>query len=260
MRITLRNKNNKDYWENRWTSIDVDDAMTNKNQYPLKFTINAIKYSDKSQKILEAGCGPGRIIKFLFNLGYDVTGIDFIDIAIQKIKKNNPLLKVSTQSILKTNFRNNEFDTILAFGLYHNFDIQNIKLSLNETFRILKSGGVLCFSFRLDNIQNLILDKLKEKKSVSKKLFHKLNLKENEILDILREYNLEIIKKEFVTNMPLLFHFKIFRQKKQKIFNEHLGRAEGYQLNFFGKILNWILLSFFKKSYSNIIVVTCKKI
>ena len=84
-------------------------------------------------------------MKFLFNLGYDVTGIDFIDTTIQKIKKNNPLLKVSTQSILKTNFRNNEFDTILAFGLYHNFDIQNIKLSLNETFRILKSGGVLCF-------------------------------------------------------------------------------------------------------------------
>ena len=171
MRITLRNKNNKDYWENRWSSIDVDDAMTNKNQYPLKFTINAIKYSDKSQKILEAGCGPGRIVKFLFNLGYDVTGIDFIDTAIQKIKKNNPLLKVSTQSILKTNFRNNEFDTILAFGLYHNFDIQNIKLSLNETFRILKSGGVLCFSFRLDNIQNLILDKLKEKKVFLKSYF-----------------------------------------------------------------------------------------
>ena len=54
-------------------------------------------------------------------------------------------------------------------------------------------------------------------------------------MDILREYNLEIIKKEFVTNMPLLFHFKIFRQKKQKIFNEHLGRAEGYQLNFLVK-------------------------
>ena len=37
MRITLRNKNNKDYWENRWSSIDVDDAMTNKNQYHLNY-------------------------------------------------------------------------------------------------------------------------------------------------------------------------------------------------------------------------------
>lgn len=260
MRITLRNKNNKDYWENRWSSIDVDDAMTNQNEYPLKFTINAIKYSDKKQKILEAGCGPGRIVKYLFNLGYDVTGIDFIETAIDKIKKNNPLIKVSTQSILKTNFNDNEFDTILAFGLYHNFEIQNVKLSLNETLRILKKGGTLCFSFRLDNIQNFILDKLKEKKNISHKLFHKLNLKEKEILNILKNYNLRVIEKEFITNMPILFHFKIFREIKQKVFDEHLGRTEGYKLNIIGRILNWIFLNFFKKSYSNIIVITCKKI
>jgi SAM-dependent methyltransferase len=260
MRITLRGENNKDYWENRWSSITVDAAMINEKEYPLKFTINTIKYSDKNQKILEAGCGPGRIVKFLFNQGYDVTGIDFINTAINKIKKDNPLLKVSCQSILETDFDNDKFDTILAFGLYHNFKIEDVILSLKETTRILKKGGLLCFSFRLDNIQNLILDKLKDKKNSSRKHFHKLNLKEEEILNILKRLNFEIIQKEFVTNMPLLFHFKIFREKKQKIFNEHIGRTEGYKLNFVGKIFNWILINFFRKKYSNIIVITCKKI
>ena len=38
MRITLRNKNNKDYWEKRWDSIETDEAMENPNKYPLKYT------------------------------------------------------------------------------------------------------------------------------------------------------------------------------------------------------------------------------
>ena len=116
------------------------------------------------------------------------------------------------------------------------------------------------FFFRLDNIQNFILDKLKEKKNISHKLFNKLNLKEKEILNILKNYNLKVVEKEFITNMPILFHFKIFREIKQKVFDEHLGRTEGYKLNIVGRILNWIFLNFFKKSYSNIIVITCKKI
>ena len=259
MRETFRSQNNKDYWEKRWNNVSVDEAMTNENVYPLKFTINAIKYQDKSQKILEAGCGPGRIVKYLFNKGYNVTGIDFIKTAIDKIKKDSPFLDVSTQSIMKTNFNDEQFDTILAFGLYHNFKIEDVIIAINETLRILKSGGILCFSFRLDNIQNYILDNLKENKKNDKKLFHKLNLKEKEIIKILQRFNLNIIDKKFVTNMPLLFHFKIFRNNKQKHFNEHLGRTEGYSLNLIGKILNWIILNFFKKKYSNIIVLTCKK-
>ncbi len=259
MRETFRAENNKDYWEKRWSNIGVDEAMTNENIYPLKFTINAINYHDKNQKILEAGCGPGRIVKYLFNKGYNVTGIDFIKTAIDKIKKDNPSLNVSTQSIMKTNFNNEEFDTILAFGLYHNFKIDDVIISISETLRILKSGGILCFSFRLDNIQNFILDKLKENKKNDNKLFHKLNLKEKEIVKILKKFDLDIIEKKFVTNMPLLFHFKIFRDTKQKKFDEHLGRAEGYGLNLIGKILNWVMINFFNKKYSNIIVLTCKK-
>ena len=40
------------------------------------------------------------------------------------------------------------------------------------------------FSFRSDNIQNYILDKIKDNEK-SKKHFHKLNLKKNEISKIL---------------------------------------------------------------------------
>lgn len=260
MRITYRNNNNKDYWTKRWGDIDADDAMVNEKTYPLKFTNESLKFNNnKSQKILEAGCGPGRIVKYLNNNGYNVTGIDFIGSAINKIKLTDPLLDVHEQSILKTKFKDEEFDTILAFGLYHNFKYDDIILSLNETMRILKKGGILCLSFRLDNIQNFILDKIKDKQREGNKHFHKINLKETELKDILKKYNLTFLKKYYVTNMPLLFHFKLFRSMRQKQFNEHLGRREGYKLNFIGKIINWFLITFLKKKYSNVIVLICKK-
>ena len=262
MRITLRNKNNKDYWEKRWDSIETDEAMENPSKYPLKYTNETLKKNEtKNPKILEAGCGAGRIVKYLEKNNYDVTGIDFIDTAIKKIKISNPTFKVFTEDIKKTSFQNNQFDVILSFGLYHNFDLENVKSALKETLRILNKNGLLCFSFRMDNIQNYILDNFIKKKKIKEENlnFHKLNLTEQELINLINEMNLNILSKSYVVNMPLLFHFKIFRSNDQKEFNEHLGRKKGYSLNMIGKFLNWILTKFFSKYYSNVAVFICRK-
>ena len=106
------------------------------------------------------------------------------------------------------------------------------------------------------------MDKIKNENSnpdINKK-FHKLNLKENEIIEILKENKLKILEKKYVTNMPLLFHFKIFRSNDQKTFNEHLGRKNGYTLNFFGRLLNKFLITFFKKKYCNIYIFYVTKL
>lgn len=260
MRKTFRSKDNKDYWKQRWQSIETDEVMFNETIYPLKYAIKAIKYNDKSQKILEAGCGAGRILNYFHYKNYNIIGIDFIEDAIKKINKKDIKIKAKTENILKTSFENNSFDTILAFGLYHNFELSDLNKAFNETKRILKINGILCFSFRADNLQNLILDKIKNTKNQDQnKQFHKLNLKEKEILNLLKNHNFKILEKEYVINMPLLFHFKIFRSKEQKKFNEHLARRDGYTLSLFGKIIHKLLLCIFPKQYCNIYLIFCKK-
>ena len=260
MRKTFRAENNRDYWTNRWDKIDADEVMQNSNTYPLKYAIEALKFNNNNQKILEAGCGAGRILNYLHQKNLDVVGIEFIQNAVDKIKKKFPNTKVKVMDILNTDFKNNEFDLILAFGLYHNFEFDNLEKSLIETKRILKTNGILCFSFRADNVQNLILDKIKQNKNLNIKnnKFHKLNLNKTEILGLLKNHEFEVLKHYYVTNMPLLFHFKFFRSSNQKQFDEHVGRKEGYQLNFFGRILNRFLMFFFKKQYCNIHVFFCK--
>ena len=219
MRITLRNKTNKDYWEKRWSDLEADDAMENTTKYPLKYVNDTLKLNQINKpQILEAGCGAGRIVKYLEKNNYNVTGIDFIDTAIKKIKTSSPNSKVFTEDIKKTSFHNNQFDIILSFGLYHNFNLEDVKLALNETLRILNKNGLLCFSFRSDNIQNYILDNyIKKKNSDSNLNFHKLNLNEQELINLTENMNLKILSKYYVVNMPLYFILKFLDQMHKNI-------------------------------------------
>ena len=76
MRITYRTRGVKEYWTARWDNIPVDSPMENNNVYPLKYSEMIIK--DRNGKVLEAGCGAGRILRYYHNKGIDIFGIDFI--------------------------------------------------------------------------------------------------------------------------------------------------------------------------------------
>ena len=117
MRKTYRRMNNKDYWEKRWDDIPADHPMENNQVYPLKYATEIIK--DDNGKILEAGCGAGRILRYYHNHGADIVGIDFIKVAIEKLKKIDPTLKVEVGDITNLRFDNESFKYILAFGLYN---------------------------------------------------------------------------------------------------------------------------------------------
>jgi ubiquinone/menaquinone biosynthesis C-methylase UbiE len=149
--------------------------MTNSSYYPLKFSNLVVKNKDKL--ILEAGCGNGRVVRYYHNKKYKIIGIDFIKETIEKIKSANPMIDVRVVNICKLNFKDEYFDVILAFGLYHNLNLDNISVALNETYRVLKKGGKICVSFRSDNIQQLIIDYMNKDKSLKNKQFHKMNLK-----------------------------------------------------------------------------------
>ena len=90
MRITYRTRGVKEYWTARWDKIPADAPMENLGVYPLKYA--AMTVHDKTGKILEAGCGAGRILRCYHDRGYDIIGIDFIDVAICKLKEIDPTL------------------------------------------------------------------------------------------------------------------------------------------------------------------------
>jgi len=264
VRITYRHKDNKVYWTKRWNDIVADFAMTNSAVYPLKYALETVG-QDKTKKILEAGCGAGRILRYFSEKEYDIVGMDFTESAIFKLKKTDPTLKVEVGDITDLEYADECFSYILAFGLYHNLELESLKKAVLETNRVLLPGGKVCASFRADNIQTLLTDWLTGHRSrnigidIKPDKFHKLNLKKNEFRRLFEENGFVVEKMYPVENMPILYKFKFFRSKNHKIFNENIARKEGYLLSRFGNILQGVLMKIFPDEFCNIFVLIAQK-
>ena len=102
-------------------------------------------------KVLEVGCGPGYISLELARSGYDVTGVDISDQALNVARElaetepwkrdRGPLQYVNRDFLLKDSFRENTFDAVVFLGALHHFPRQ--KEVGEQVFRILKDGGII---------------------------------------------------------------------------------------------------------------------
>lgn len=253
----------KDYWEGRWSSIPADDAMENPEVYPLKYTEQTIRSGEG--KILEAGCGAGRVLRYYHNKGYNIIGIDFIGNAVKKLKQTDPQLHVEVGDITKLPYRDRSFRYILAFGLYHNLE-KGVEQAVQETYRVLESEGKVCASFRADNIHTYLIDWLanyrkkgSDDRDQADLFFHKMNLKRAEFVKLFEQAGFQVEAVYPVENMPILYKFSLFRAKHHKTFNESLGRKEGYRLSLIGKMIQRSLFSLFPDQVCNIYVVIAKR-
>jgi len=151
----------------------------------------------------------------------------------------------------------------LAFGLYHNLET-GLDDAVNESWRVLEKGGRICASFRADNLQTRLTDRLaniKNNKSDSNDAveFHKLNLTRKEFISVFEKVGFVINKVFLVENMPILYKFSFFRARSHKKFNENIARSEGYRLSFWGGILQKFLMKYFPDQFCNIYVLIATK-
>jgi len=262
MRKTYRNRKNKDYWNSRWNDIPADKPMTNKSVYPLKYALQTVH--SKNGSILEAGCGAGRILRYFHDLDYDITGFDFIEVAVEKLRKADNTLKVEVGDITNLNYGDEEFRYLLAYGLYHNLE-HGLDDAIVESWRVLEKSGRICASFRADNIQTRLTDWLANKKNKKVKSdepleFHKLNLTKSEFILLFERAGFKVEKVFPVENMPILYKFKVFRFRTHKNFNENIARGEGYRLSLLGSFLQKCLMKFFPNQFCNIYVLIATKL
>lgn len=262
MRTTYRSANNKDYWTKRWDDIPADAPMENLAVYPLKYALKTVK--DKKGKILEAGCGAGRVLRYYHDQGYDIIGFDFIDVAIGKLKAIDPTLQAEVGDITHLRFADQSFKYVLAFGLYHNLE-HGLDKAIQETHRVLEKDGLVCASFRADNLQTKLTDWLADRQAKSKwgenkvRSFHKMNLTRSEYEQLFTRAGFVIDFVGPVENMPILYKFVIFRSSDHKAFDENKARMEGYRLSWLGQRLQNFLMRFFPDQFCNIYVLIAHK-
>lgn len=104
--------------------------------------IRVIEKYCKGEKVLDLGCGSGRISDALFKKGYNVEGIDISKMLIEKAKKRNKNIKFSVGDANKLTL-SKKYDTIILYGILEYLQInpsemlEKLKNNLKENGRII---------------------------------------------------------------------------------------------------------------------------
>lgn len=259
MRVTYRRQDTKRYWEERWDALPVDAPAENPSVYPLRFAEMAVA---PGGRILEAGCGNGRILRYYKDRGHDILGMDYVQSSIDKLRAADPELEVECGDIRALRHEDGSFRYVLAFGLYHSLPPEEIEGALRETLRVMEPGGRLCASCRADNLHNRLIDRRGDRRRAAdggELHFHKVNLTRRELVRLFEKAGFEVETVHAVENMPFLYKFRLFRARGHKAFDESLGRREGYRLSLLGRAVQGILMGLFPAHFCNVNVVLARR-
>lgn len=162
-------------WDQNWKPHEVEELMEIFSYPRVKKQLALYtKYLTKEDKILEGGCGLGPYLIYLHNKGYDITGIDYNEEPLKKIKSYDSSLSVSVMDVRNLLFRNESFGAYLSLGVIEHF-VEGPQKAIEEAYRVLKEEGVFIVQVPVMNIFLALkypLELLKRSKFV-RKVFRK---------------------------------------------------------------------------------------
>ena len=177
-------------WDNK-TWLSSKDYIRSFN----KFITKNIKLNTNS-KILDVGCGRGKIIGNLYSklkLQQKPLGIDIID--HKDRDKRISFKKISASAFFLKN--KEKFDLILIKQIIHLMNIKEIKKLLNSLKKNLNQNGKI-FIFTLDTNKN----ELPTFKLMKKKLIKSLK-RDKKIIKIISDFDLVKTRKKFIYKVKI---------------------------------------------------------
>lgn len=101
-----------------------------------------LTYLRPGQRILDAGCGVGGLLRFLRRQGFRVVGVDASPTAIETLKRAAPDMEAEVANIERLPFPDASFDAYLAIGSWE-YPPHGPANAAWEAVRVVKPGGLL---------------------------------------------------------------------------------------------------------------------
>ncbi len=141
-----------------WNQKHQRYAKTDWIAKPSLFAQFAAGYFPRRGQILDLGAGQGQDTRYFAQRGYNVTAVDFSDVAIKIAKEKLPQNAEQRVQIIKHDLRDplpladHEFDAVYASLSLHYFDTATTIKIFNEIYRVLKLGGI--FACMLNSVHD----------------------------------------------------------------------------------------------------------
>lgn len=245
---------NNVFWDNHWKSNDYKGEVICKKNSLVQYLLN--KYACvKSAKMIEAGCGRGRIVYYIHHCGYkNIYGVDNAEKTVATTNRIFPDLKVSVQDISKTDFSDGFFNIYFSFGViehyYNGYDI-----IIREAERILAHGGFAIISFPYMSPLRKFKAKfgLYQSGSLSSENFYQFALCKEEVIEKLKNLNLFLVESiKYDGIKGLKDEIKLLEPALKKLYN-YKGRS------IFIKALRYIADIIFRIFASHMMLLVFKK-
>lgn len=203
----------RQYWDSIWSNKVLNVQQKPGNRLFARITTHFLP--DRSNTILEAGCGDATYVRMLNRLGYKCIGIDISQATIDRLHNMYSDLELYCRDVRDTKFAAAQFNGYWSIGLIEHFK-DGYGLVIEEAHRILKSNGILFLAFPYMSPLRL------------------LNV-------LLRMYPSIQSLNEYCAN-----HFNQFALLKSRVIDEVLHKGFKYLVSYsYNGILGWIEDMFF---------------
>jgi len=127
-----------------YDNIAPQFSQTRKNWWD---SLNFVrKYISPKDKLLDFGCGNGRLLEFIYgeNLEVKYAGIDISKELVEIAKNRYINEKFSViENERETSFKKAQFDVVMSIAVFHHFTPEMAAGALKEIRRVLKKDGVV---------------------------------------------------------------------------------------------------------------------
>lgn len=193
--------------EKFWDRVSI--ASSKKlSRIALKTVEGASGYLNKSDLVLDFGCGPGTITNELAKYVRFIHAIDFSAGMLKIAKKETEEKKIKNinyfnASVFDEAFKEGSFDVVVAFNVLHYQE--NLPEVIQRISALLKPGGLFisstaCLKERKGIIQVLMYI-LSKTRLIPKTMFYKVS----ELKNAISQGSFIILKVEKLTNLPECF-------------------------------------------------------
>jgi ubiquinone/menaquinone biosynthesis C-methylase UbiE len=197
----------KEYWERFWADVGVDvDTISRDDVYPL---YPAVRHVAPGARILECGCGMGRVVKHYVAAGHEVVGMDYEAACVARLRRQRPDLQLYAGDVHALPHPPASFDVVLAFGTLSN--MADASGPLHELHRVLRAGGLLVASVTNDSLARRILTRARALRAAARH-FSMVAYRPQEWRGLLEAHGFSVLEiAPVVTRLPIFTYFPWLR-------------------------------------------------
>jgi SAM-dependent methyltransferase len=134
--------------DNIWDGLHEKYKQTDWIEKPNIFAEEVFGYLPESGRLLDIGCGQGQDSRFFVSKGFQVTGIDISETALEEARNKQGSTDLEFKQVDVSQglpFGNEEFEIVYAHLSLHYFDSVTTNKIFAEITRVLRPGGIFAF-------------------------------------------------------------------------------------------------------------------